>query len=78
MLTPSPRPSSGAVPPDADEPRREPADGTIISEHRTSQGLVRYRRWPGCISVELLGEPIAVLAAVRGTDASAVDGRGSP
>jgi hypothetical protein len=43
------------------------ADQAItLSEHRTSQGLVRYRRWPGgAVSVELLDEPTEVLAWVR-------------
>jgi hypothetical protein len=44
--------------------------GPILSQHRTSQGLVRYRWWPGWISVELLllDEPTAILATVPGTD----------
>jgi hypothetical protein len=43
--------------------------GTVLSVHRTSQGLVRYRWWPGWISVELLrDEPPAILATVAGTD----------
>jgi hypothetical protein len=43
--------------------------GTVLSVHRTSQGLVRYRWWPGCISVELLrDESPAVLAMLAGTD----------
>jgi hypothetical protein len=43
--------------------------GTVLSVHRTSQGLVRYRWWPGSISVELLrDESRAVLAVVAGTD----------
>ena len=44
--------------------------GTVLSVHRTSMGLVRYRWWPGWISVELLllDEPTAILAVVPGTD----------
>ena len=43
--------------------------GTVLSVHRTSQGLVRYRWWPGGISVELLrNDPPAILAMVAGTD----------
>jgi hypothetical protein len=40
--------------------------GTVLSEHRTSMGLVRYRRWEGSITVELLllDEPIATLAVL--------------
>lgn len=40
--------------------------GTVLSEHRTSMGLVRYRRWSGSIIVELLrpDEPAAILAMV--------------
>jgi hypothetical protein len=38
--------------------------GTVISVHRTSQGLVRYRRWRGRISVELMDKPGTVLAVV--------------
>jgi hypothetical protein len=41
-------------------PRR--VAGNVISEHRTSHGLVRYRWWPGWISVELLDEPTTILA----------------
>jgi hypothetical protein len=50
--------------------RPRPAAGTVLSVHRTSQGLIRYRWWPGSISVELLllDEPTAVLAVVPGTD----------
>jgi hypothetical protein len=47
-------------------PRRTP--GTVLSVHRTSQGLVRYRWWPGWISVELLDEPTAILAVAPATD----------
>jgi hypothetical protein len=49
-------------------PRR--TAGTVLSVHRTSQGLVRYRWWPGQISLELLrlDEPTAILATVPGTD----------
>ena len=47
--------------------RRTP--GTVLSEHRTSMGLVRYRWWPGRIGVELLrDEPSEVLATVPETD----------
>jgi hypothetical protein len=43
--------------------------GTVLSVHRTSQGLVRYRWWPGWISVELLhDEPTAILGMAPGTD----------
>lgn len=43
--------------------------GTVLSVHRTSQGLVRYRWWPGWISVELLrDEASPILAKVAGTD----------
>jgi hypothetical protein len=44
--------------------------GTVLSVHRTSQGLVRYRWWPGRISVELqmLDQPATILATVPGTD----------
>jgi hypothetical protein len=48
-------------------PRR--TAGAVLSVHRTSQGLVRYRWWPGGISVELVrDEPPAILATVAGTD----------
>ena len=41
--------------------------GTVLSEHRTSMGLVRYRWWEGAICVELLllDEPTAILAVVQ-------------
>jgi len=40
---------------------------TVISIHRTSQGVVRYRGWPGgWISVELLNGTVDVLAWVPG------------
>lgn len=40
-------------------------EATVISKHRTSQGVVRYRRWPcGCMSVELLDGLTEVLAWV--------------
>jgi hypothetical protein len=44
--------------------------GTVLSEHRTSIGLVRYRWWEGSITVELLvlEEPTAILAVVPGSD----------
>jgi hypothetical protein len=44
--------------------------GAVLSVHRTSMGLVRYRWWPGWIGVELvlLDEPTAVLAMVPSTD----------
>jgi hypothetical protein len=44
--------------------------GTVLSEHRTSMGVVRYRWWEGSITVELvlLDEPTAVLAVVPGSD----------
>jgi hypothetical protein len=46
-----------------------PTAGAVLSVHRTSQGLVRYRWWPGWISVELLrDEPPPLLAAVARTD----------
>lgn len=49
---------------------RHRAVGTVLSEHRTSMGLVRYRWWEGSITVELLllDEPTAILAVlpVRG------------
>jgi hypothetical protein len=40
--------------------------GTVLSEHQTSMGLVRYRWWEGSITVELLllDEPNAILAVV--------------
>ena len=39
------------------------AGATTISQHDTSQGIVRYRRWPsGWVSVELLDGSPAVLA----------------
>jgi hypothetical protein len=44
------------------------ATGTVISVHRTSQGLIQYRRGPDRISVELLGQPTTILAVVRDTD----------
>lgn len=49
-------------------PRR--VAGTVLSEHRTSMGLVRYRWWEGSITVELLlvDEPTAILAVVPGSD----------
>jgi hypothetical protein len=42
----------------------------VLSEHRTSMGLVRYRWWEGAIVVELLllDQPTAVLAVVPGND----------
>jgi hypothetical protein len=45
-------------------PRR--TDGSVLSAHRTSQGILRYRWWwPGWISVELLrDEPAAIVATV--------------
>jgi hypothetical protein len=44
--------------------------GTVLSQHRTSMGLVRYRWWEGSITVELLllDEPTAILAVVPGSD----------
>lgn len=44
--------------------------GTVLSEHRTSMGLVRYRWWEGSITVELLvlDEPTAILAVVGGSE----------
>ena len=43
--------------------------GTVLSAHRTSQGLILYRWWPGGISVELLrDEAPTVLTMVAGTD----------
>jgi hypothetical protein len=44
--------------------------GTVLSEHRTSMGLVRYRWWEGAITVELLllDEPTAILAVVPGPE----------
>jgi hypothetical protein len=53
----------------SDTIRRRTA-GTILSQHRTSMGLVRYRWWPGWIGVELLllDEPTEVLAVVPGTE----------
>jgi hypothetical protein len=48
-------------------PRRKA--GAVLSTHQTSQGVVRYRWWPGRISVELLGEePAATLATVPTAD----------
>jgi hypothetical protein len=48
---------------------RRPAAGTVLSVHRTSQGLVRYRWWPTCISVELIrNDRPAVLATVGASD----------
>jgi hypothetical protein len=43
--------------------------GAVLSEHRTSMGLVRYRRWEGSITVELLplDEPTAILAVLPAT-----------
>lgn len=40
--------------------------GTVLSEHRTSMGLVRYRRREGSIVVELLplDEPTTILAVL--------------
>ena len=40
--------------------------GTVLSEHRTSMGLVRYRWREGSITVELLqlDEPSAILAVL--------------
>ncbi|MDQ7905370.1 hypothetical protein RB614_12625 [Phytohabitans sp. ZYX-F-186] len=50
------------------KPRR--VVGTVLSEHRTSMGIVRYRWWEGSITVELLltDEPTAILAVVPGND----------
>jgi hypothetical protein len=44
--------------------------GTILSQHRTSRGLVRYRWWEDSITIELLllDEPTAILAVVSGND----------
>ncbi|MBM7785034.1 hypothetical protein [Tenggerimyces flavus] len=43
---------------------------TTLSVHRTSQGLVRYRRWPdGGVSVELVDEPATLLAWVSTANA---------
>jgi len=43
--------------------------GTVLSVHRTSQGLARYRWWPGRISEELLrDESPAILAVVAAAD----------
>ena len=44
--------------------------GTVLSQHRTSMGLVRYRWWEGSITVDLLllDEPTAILAVVPGSD----------
>jgi hypothetical protein len=44
--------------------------GTVLSEHRTSMGLVRYRWREGAIIVELLplDQPTAILAVVPGSD----------
>jgi len=44
--------------------------GTVLSEHRTSMGLVRYRWWEGAVIVELLllDQPTAILAVVPGAD----------
>jgi hypothetical protein len=47
---------------------RDSEAATIISAHRTSQGLIRYRRWPGgSISVELHNGTADVLAWVGRT-----------
>jgi hypothetical protein len=46
---------------------------TVISAHRTSQGVVQYRRWPGgWISVELLDGTADVLAWVPGRTRAAL------
>lgn len=38
---------------------------STVSVHPTSQGLVRYRRWPnGRMSIEVLDEPATLLARV--------------
>ena len=48
-------------------PRR--TAGGVLSTHRTSQGILRYRWWPGRISVELVGEqPATILATVPAAD----------
>jgi hypothetical protein len=48
-------------------PRR--AAGSVLSAHRTSQGVLRYRSWPGRISLELLREePAAIVATVPAAD----------
>ena len=49
--------------------------GTVLSEHRTSMGLVRYRRWESSITVELLplDEPPAILAVLAATRPPATD-----
>ena len=48
-------------------PRR--TAGSVLSAHRTSQGILRYRWWPGWISVELLREePAAIVATVPTAD----------
>jgi hypothetical protein len=47
--------------------------GTVLSEHRTSMGLVRYRRSEGSITVELLptDQPAAILAMLPAAPRSA-------
>jgi hypothetical protein len=42
--------------------------GTILSQHRTSMGLVRYRRWEDSITIELLlpDERTVTVAVVPG------------
>lgn len=43
--------------------------GSVLSAHRTSQGILRYRWWPGWISVELLREePAAIVATAPVAD----------
>lgn len=50
-------------------PKPHRVAGTVLSQHRTSMGLVRYRWWDGSITVELvLDEPAATLAVVPGSD----------
>jgi len=46
------------------------ASGTILSQHRTSMGLVRYRWWEDSITIELLllDEPTTILAVVPGNE----------
>jgi hypothetical protein len=43
--------------------------GTVLSEHPTSMGVVRYRWWEGAVTVELLllDELTAILAVVPGS-----------
>jgi hypothetical protein len=54
----------------------EETGATVVSTHRTSEGIVQYRRWPGGWTVELVDEPPPeVVAWVSGDGESDASGR---